>query len=379
MMNGIKLQVLNNSTEAIESNKWAGSSGEFTKRRRCNYVPYQGRRLCLLSGRLGPRVTGGAGKIVRLTRAQPEDQENDESPVAPGSGVVLSIGEDAAAFDLGSQKAKSWVLFFVLLTSVLGGIYALWIDPSIGIGSKFIELFENAASSSELAMLEILFVFAVVHSGLAFLRPYGEEAIGARAYRVLFALVSLPLAISAIVFFINHRYDGVALWNIRGLPLVHEAVWSSSFISFYFLYPSTFNILEVAAVDEPKLHLWETGIIRITRHPQAVGQLIWCIAHTAWVGSSFMVAASLGLMAHHAFGCWHGDYRLKRKYGESFEALKERTSVIPFAAILDGRQVLPQEYWREFLRAPYLFLVPFCIGCYLSHPLMQRASLWLGW
>ena len=136
---------------------------------------------------------------------------------------------------------------------------------------------------------------------------------------------------------------------------------------------------QVAAVDEPKLHLWETGIIRITRHPQAVGQLIWCIAHTAWVGSSFMVAASLGLMAHHAFGCWHGDYRLKRKYGESFEALKERTSIIPFAAVLDGRQVLPQEYWREFLRAPYLFLVPFCIGCYLSHPLMQRASLWLGW
>ena len=32
---------------------------------------------------------------------------------------------------------------------------------------------------------------------------------------MLFALVSLPLAISAIVFFINHRYDGVALWNIR--------------------------------------------------------------------------------------------------------------------------------------------------------------------
>lgn len=132
-------------------------------------------------------------------------------------------------------------------------------------------------------------------------------------------------------------------------------------------------------MDEPKLHLWETGIIRITRHPQAVGQLIWCVAHTAWVGSSFMVAASLGLMAHHAFGCWHGDYRLKRKYGESFEALKQRTSVIPFAAILDGRQELPHEYWKEFLRAPYMFLVPFCIGCYLCHPLMQRASLWLGW
>lgn len=92
-----------------------------------------------------------------------------------------------------------------------------------------------------------------------------------------------------------------------------------------------------------------------------------------------MVVTSLGLLAHHAFGCWHGDYRLRRKYGEAFEEIKARTSILPFAAILDGRQQLPKEYWKEFVRAPYLFLIPFCIGTYLSHPLMQRGALWLGW
>jgi hypothetical protein len=40
------------------------------------------------------------------------------------------------------------------------------------------------------------------------------------------------------------------------------------------------------------------------------------MAHSLWIGSSFMVVTSLGLMAHHLFGCWHGDFRLKRKYGE---------------------------------------------------------------
>lgn len=39
--------------------------------------------------------------------------------------------------------------------------------------------------------------------------------MGARAYRVIFALVSLPLALAAVVFFINHRYDGLPLWNVR--------------------------------------------------------------------------------------------------------------------------------------------------------------------
>jgi uncharacterized membrane protein len=50
--------------------------------------------------------------------------------------------------------------------------------------------------------------------------------------------------------------------------------------------------LQVAAVDKPKLHLWETGVMRITRHPQSFGQALWCLAHTLWIGSSFMVATT---------------------------------------------------------------------------------------
>lgn len=43
----------------------------------------------------------------------------------------------------------------------------------------------------------------------------GEELIGARAWRVLFGVVSLPLAVTAVAYFINHRYDGVQLWDIK--------------------------------------------------------------------------------------------------------------------------------------------------------------------
>jgi zeta-carotene isomerase len=84
-------------------------------------------------------------------------------------------------------------------------------------------------------------------------------------------------------------------------------------------------------------------------------------------------------MAHHLFGCWHGDFRLRRKYGEAFDAVRARTSTLPFAAILDGRQQLPEDYYKEFLRGPYLVLIPFCAGAYLCHPLMQRAAYFLGW
>lgn len=45
----------------------------------------------------------------------------------------------------------------------------------------------------------LIFIFAIVHSGLASLRDDGEKLIGERVYRVLFAGVSLPLAVSAVV------------------------------------------------------------------------------------------------------------------------------------------------------------------------------------
>lgn len=117
----------------------------------------------------------------------------------------------------------------------------------------------------------------------------GENLVGARSWRVIFGAVSLPLATVAVFYFINHRYDGTALWNVQSLPGLHGALWIVNFVSFLLLYPSTFNLLEVAAVDKPQLHLWETGVARITRHPQAWGQLLWCGAHTIWIGNSFMV------------------------------------------------------------------------------------------
>lgn len=225
-------------------------------------------------------------------------------------------------------------------------------------------------------MFGLLLGFAIAHSGLAALRPWGEKQIGARLYRVLFALVSLPFAVVLIVYFIRHRYDGLQLWNVQGVPGVATVVWILSAISFLFLYPATFNLLEVAAIQKPQVHLYETGIIRITRHPQMVGQVIWCIAHTLWLGTSFMVVTSIGLILHHLFAVWHGDRRLSLRYGEAFAAVKARTSVIPFLAVLRGQQTLK---WKEFLRPAYAGVAAFVLLFWWAHPLLIRATGSIGW
>lgn len=231
-------------------------------------------------------------------------------------------------------------------------------------------------TSSHFIMFGLLMGFAIAHSGLAALRPAGEKYIGARLYRVLFALVSLPFATVLIIYFINHRYDGLQLWNWQGVPYVQSIVWGLSALSFFFLYPATFNLLEIAAIQKPEVHLYNAGIIRITRHPQMVGQIIWCVAHTLWLGTSFMVVTSLGLVLHHLFGVWHGDRRLQAKYGESFGILKSQTSIFPFLAILYNRQTL---ILQEFLRPAYVGVTVFILVFWWLHPILIRATSNIDW
>jgi uncharacterized membrane protein len=229
---------------------------------------------------------------------------------------------------------------------------------------------------SHLVILGLLLMFAIAHSGLAALRPKAEKLIGARLYRVLFALVSLPLAIILVVYFFNHRYDGIQLWQVQDVPGVKPAVWILSAISFLFLYPATFNLLEIAAIQKPEVHLYEAGIIRITRHPQMVGQVIWCVAHTLWIGTSFTLVTSLGLVLHHLFGVWHGDKRLQARFGESFETIKSRTSIFPFLAILQKRQTLDL---REFLRPSYVGVAIFTGLLWKIHPFLMRVTRNIYW
>jgi uncharacterized membrane protein len=78
---------------------------------------------------------------------------------------------------------------------------------------------------SHFVILGLEIVFAIAHSGGAALRPWAEKYIGPRLYRILFALVSLPLATILIIYFFRHRYDGLQLWQVQGVPGVREIVW----------------------------------------------------------------------------------------------------------------------------------------------------------
>ena len=124
-------------------------------------------------------------------------------------------------------------------------------------------------------------------------------------------------------------------------------------ISFLFLYPATYNLLEIPSVLKPKVRIYGTGIMRITRHPQAFGQIIWCIAHTLWIGTSFTLVTSIGLILHHLFAIWHGAKSFVYRFGEEFDNFKKNTSIIPFMAFLRGGKNLRLKNFLGYLKLAY--------------------------
>ena len=210
----------------------------------------------------------------------------------------------------------------------------------------------------------LIIIFAIIHSGGAALRNKAESIMGPRLWRLFFVSASLPSAIILIGYFLTHRYDGIRLWNLQGNSFVFYTVWVLTAISFLFLYPATYNLLEIPSVQRPKIRIYSTGIMRITRHPQAIGQIIWCIAHSLWIGTSFTLVTSLGLIFHHLFAIWHGDKRLEFKFGEEFYKFRESTSIIPFLAIIEGRQVFK---FREYFKLSQIGILIAIIVIWTSH------------
>ena len=226
------------------------------------------------------------------------------------------------------------------------------------------------AHKTSIVVFILIIIFAIIHSGGAALRNKAELLIGPRLWRLVFVSLSLPSAIILIGYFLTHRYDGIRLWNLQGNSFVFYIVWVLTAISFIFLYPATYNLLEIPSVQKPKVRIYSTGIMRVTRHPQAIGQIIWCIAHSLWIGTSFTLVTSIGLICHHLFAIWHGDKRLEFKFGEDFYKFRESTSVIPFLAIIEGRQVFK---FREYFKLSQLGILIAIIIIWTSHKYINIA------
>ncbi len=109
------------------------------------------------------------------------------------------------------------------------------------------------------------------------------------------------------------------------------------------------------------------GIYRITRFPGSTGLLIWAGLHLAATGDLRRVVLFATMAAIALFAILKNDWVLRRADNSEARGFRAATSVVPFAAIIAGRQRLASGEigWRF----PVVALLPYA-ALLLAHPLL---------
>ena len=97
--------------------------------------------------------------------ARPDLETSSKStsaPVSPPTSVssvverplpeALLVGEDAAVFDVETQKTSSWIYFTLVLGVVMAILYFIWLDPHTGFGGAFIHALSSLSSNHEVTL-----------------------------------------------------------------------------------------------------------------------------------------------------------------------------------------------------------------------------------
>jgi uncharacterized membrane protein len=195
---------------------------------------------------------------------------------------------------------------------------------------------------TDLLTAALFFVGTHIGIGSTPLRDELIERVGERLYRILFSLVAL-VAI------------GWLIMAFRAAPF--QPVWAeSAFFGFLaalvmpvavLLVVSSLSQANPTAIGQgpdPDAPEPARGMLRVTRHPMMWGIGLWALAH-ALANPDLASLVFFGAFAVLAFGgALALDHRLTRVNRPGWGVFVQRTSFVPFQAILEGRQTL---VWAE--------------------------------
>jgi uncharacterized membrane protein len=188
-----------------------------------------------------------------------------------------------------------------------------------------------------IALWAALFVLSHLVISSAAVRPRLMATIGENAYRGIYSLVAFGTLGPLIYEFALNKHAGPMLWFIRQDDPVRWLVWLLMLLAFVFFVASLINP-NPASIGAPKGSGHAHGILKITRHPGFVGFALFGIAHilmNGWLGDivffgMFPVLAIIGGI--------HQDGRKLHELSDTYRQLMAETSIIPFGAIVSGRQ-----------------------------------------
>ena len=193
------------------------------------------------------------------------------------------------------------------------------------------------------------------------LRDAITGAIGEGPYLGLFSLASL-LAIVWLVSAYNAAYasaENRVLYDL-GIGVRHLAI---PVVALAFLLgvqgllaPNPASVRqESAAASEGTVK----GVLRITRHPFLWGVMIWAAFHVAANGDLASVIFFGTFLLLALIGTLLIDAKRRRKLGAVWQSYSYKTSNLPFAAALSGRNrlMIGESFGSRFWAAAAIFIV----------------------
>jgi uncharacterized membrane protein len=186
-----------------------------------------------------------------------------------------------------------------------------------------------------LSLLLAAIFFAGIHLGVAgtTIRDRAIAALGQSGYRVAFSIATV-VGLAWLVMAYN-RAPYVVTWGMLEW-------WKP--LAIILMLPATLLVViglttpnPTAVAQENRLAQPPQGIVRVTRHPFLTGVGLWALVHLIGNGD----VASLVFFAVWAVVALAGtvsiDRKRRRLLDEAWEPFAAQTSIVPFAAIVAGR------------------------------------------
>jgi uncharacterized membrane protein len=173
-------------------------------------------------------------------------------------------------------------------------------------------------------------------------RPHLIARLGPDGFRGVYSLVVLVWFACLVWYYADHKHAGPLLWTTLGPAGVARASsYVLMFLAFVLLVPAVLPAHAApssmaAGGHDPGA---ARGLLRVTRHPLLMALALFGVAHLLVNGTLGDVVFFGGFPLFVWLGARHQDARLSRDR-PGYRELVAQTSVVPFGAILAGRQHL---------------------------------------
>lgn len=212
------------------------------------------------------------------------------------------------------------------------------------------------------SLLACWVAFAITHMLLAARRQNLIHSVGPRLYALIYNGIAFACFIPLVWIYSDNRHGGALLWAAPSW-LQHMGM-ALSLLGISLLPASILRSSPVGMIPtQPEAQ----GLLRITRHPLFTALGLWGLGHSLMFGFATDVAFFAGFTLFGLIGSAHQDSRKRREESERLGPFMASTSLLPFAAILSGRNqlVLKELPWLHLILGLGLGLF-----IYWAHPLM---------